>query len=268
MDVSSSFSHGVAPVQAPVFVLNALLPAHIRLSFSVYWVVVSSLLCILSCDYVVISLCSTYFASSLAVHNEYGDVALHDSLFASPHSLRMMRLTRLSFVKNLLSCILSIRRIYTIVLYSARVPFSALILFQPGLCLLLHLIQPGFHVLHSTSAREAPWPPFPLHLLILLRLRGSVPSSTSCGSSLHAYSASSPCFIMLTASFLFIGPVWFSLPTSSITFFLFSFTLSLHLFIIPSHHLHYNTCDVSSVRSTVRSCVLDVLLCPTTVYVF
>ena len=108
--------------------------------------------------------------------------------------------------------------------------------------------QPGFHFLHPTSARAAPWPPFPLQLCILLRLRGSVPSSASCGSSPHASSASSPCFIMLTAPLLYMGPVWFSLPQLRLiisVFFLFSFTLSLHLLITPSHHLHYNTFDVS-----------------------
>ena len=108
--------------------------------------------------------------------------------------------------------------------------------------------QPGFRFLHSTSARAAPWSPFPLQLCILLRLRGSVPSSASCCSSPHASSASSPCFIMLTAPLLSMGPVWFSLPQLRLiisVFFLFSFTLSLHLLITPSHHLHYNTFGVS-----------------------
>ena len=34
--------------------------------------------------------------------------------------------------------------------------------------------QPGFHFLHLTSARAAPWPPFPLQLCILLQLHSRI----------------------------------------------------------------------------------------------
>ena len=70
----------------------------------------------------------------------------------------------------------------------------------------------------------------------------------SSASFPHTSSASSPCFIMLTAPLLYVGPVWFGILQLRLilsVFFLFIFKLSLHILITPSHHFHYNTFGVS-----------------------